>query len=66
MSFLRHKTESIDIKKEAEKSTSVIAIGLSYPLLGCSPAEPSSVLLNASKITKSNSTVYFTLPLLFR
>ena len=50
MSFLRHKTESREIKIGAEKSTPVLAIGLSYSLLGCSPAEPNSALLNGSKV----------------
>jgi hypothetical protein len=62
MSFQRHNSESIDIKKEAEKSTSVHAIGLSYSLLSCSPALLNSALLNKSNVEKLNSTVCFTLP----
>ena len=50
MSFLRHITECIQIKTEAEKSTSVDAIGLSYSSLSCSPALLKSALLNESNI----------------
>jgi len=57
MSLLRHITECMKIKTEAEKSTSVNAIGLSYSLLSCSPALLNSALLNESNIRKLNSTV---------
>jgi len=57
MSFLRHITECIEIKKEAEKSTSLDAIGLSYSLLSCSPALLNYASLNKSNIIKLNSTV---------
>lgn len=57
MSFLRHLTERMKIKTEAEISTSVHAIGLSYSLLSCSPALLNYALLNESNIIKLNSTV---------
>jgi hypothetical protein len=47
----------MQIKTEAEKSTSVHAIGLSYSLLSCSPAELNAALLNKSNLIKLNSTV---------
>jgi hypothetical protein len=56
-SFLRHPSECIQIKTEAELSTSVDAIGLSYSLLSCSPAELNYASLNESNIIKLNSTV---------
>ena len=62
MSFIRHITESMGIKKEAVKSAPVYAIGLSYSLLSCSPAALNSASLNEVNVVKLNSTVYFTLP----
>ena len=66
MSFFRDITECIYKKTETEISISVNAIGLSYSLLSCSPAELNSASLNNVNIMtsniKSNSTVYFTLP----
>ena len=60
-SFIRHTSECINKKTETEKSTSVYAIGLSYSLLSCSPAELNSASLNMLKVMtvnlKSNSTV---------
>jgi hypothetical protein len=50
MSFLRHNTECVQIKTEIEISTSVHAIGLSYSLLSCSPAELNSARLNNANI----------------
>ena len=64
MSFWRHRTERVYIKTEAECSAPEYAIGLSYSLLGCSPAEPNAASLNTSNIINLNSTVYFTLPVL--
>ena len=57
MSFDRHTTECIGIKKEAVKSAPVYAIGLSYSLLSCSPAELNSASLNEVNVVKLNSTV---------
>ncbi len=57
MSFNRHTSESIGIKKEAERTAPVYAIGLSYSLLSCSPAELNSALLNEVNIVNLNSTV---------
>jgi hypothetical protein len=57
MSFLRHQTECVQIKTEAEFSTPVYAIGLSYSLLSCSPAELNSASLNNSNVINLNSTV---------
>ena len=60
-SFIRHISECMNKKTETEISTSVYAIGLSYSLLSCSPAELNSASLNKSNImslnVKSNSTV---------
>jgi hypothetical protein len=50
VSFLRHITERMKTKTEAEKSTSAHAIGLSYSLLSCSPAELNYASLNESNI----------------
>lgn len=57
MSFIRHTSECIYKKTETEKSTSVHAIGLSYSLLRCSPAELNSASLNEVNVVKLNSTV---------
>ena len=57
MSFFRHQTECVQIKTEAELSTSVDAIGLSYSLLSCSPALLNYASLNKSNIINLNSTV---------
>lgn len=57
MSFIRHTSECINKKTEAEISTPVNAIGLSYSLLSCSPAELNSASLNAVNVVKLNSTV---------
>ncbi len=54
---MRHFTERIQIKTEAEISTSVDAVGLSYSLLSCSPALLNYASLNESNIIKLNSTV---------
>ena len=64
MSFLRHQTERVYIKTEAECSAPAYAIGLSYSLLSCSPAELNSASLNNSNVINLNSTVYFTLPII--
>ncbi len=50
MSFLRHITECMKMKTEVEKTTSVHAIGLSYSLLSCSPAELNYASLNGTNI----------------
>ena len=63
MSFIRHTSEYIYKKTEAELSTPVNVIGLSYSLLSCSPAELNYASLNDAKVMNLNSTVYFTLPL---
>ena len=52
MSFQRHNSESIDIKKEADKSTSIHANGLCYSLFSCSPALLNSALPNTSNVKK--------------
>ena len=57
MSFFRHQTERVQKKTEAELSTSVYAIGLSYSLLSCSPALLNAASLNMSNIINLNSTV---------
>ena len=61
LSFIRNNTECIYKKTETDNSTSVYAIGLSYSLLSCSPAELNSASLNKSNVMtvsiKSNSTV---------
>ena len=57
MSFLRQITECMYKKTEAEKSTSVNAIGLSYSLLSCSPALLNSASLNIANLINLNSTV---------
>ena len=49
MSFSRHVTESMSIKKETDSSVPVYAIGSDYSLMSCSPAE-----LNAASSDKSN------------
>lgn len=49
MSFFRHTSESMRIKKEAEKPAPVYAIGSDYSLLSCSPAE-----LNFASPDKAN------------
>ena len=57
MSFLRHVTECVQIKTEAELSTSAHAIGLSYSLLSCSPALLNYASLNNANLINLNSTV---------
>lgn len=57
MSFIRHTSEYIYKKTEAELSTPVYVIGLSYSLLSCSPAELNYALLNEVNVMKLNSTV---------
>ncbi len=50
MSFRRHHTERIHKKTEADNLAPVNAIGLSYSLLSCSPAELNSASLNDAKL----------------
>lgn len=63
MSFLRHHTECIHKKTEAEKRASVNAIGLSYSLLSCSPAELNYASLN--DVNVNNKIAQFNLHSLF-
>lgn len=56
-SFIRHISECMNKKTETEISTSVYAIGLSYSLLSCSPAELNYALLNEVNVVNLNSTV---------
>lgn len=57
MSFKRHTSECIHKKTGTEISTPVNAIGLSYSLLSCSPAELNYASLNVVNVVNLNSTV---------
>ena len=60
MSFVRHITNRMGIKKEARNQTSFHSIGLGYSLWSCSPAELHYASPNNVKLKKS--TVHFTIP----
>lgn len=57
MSLKRHTTECIHKKTGTGIPTPVNAIGLSYSLLSCSPAELNFASLNDVNVVKLNSTV---------